>query len=144
MRTAMCLILLLMLSIPAASQKQGIQGQVFWLSGNQMPSPDKKLSAPHQGVLREIHVYQAVYLNDVQRDGQFFRPAETALVAKVHTTADGQFKIKLPEGKYSVFTVEKEGLFANLMDVRGCINCVEVTSRKYSWITITIDYEAAY
>ena len=144
MRTAICLIVLLMLSNPAISQKQGIQGQVFWLSGNHMPSPGKTESAPHQGAFREIHIYKALNFNTVSREGHFFKPNETAFVVKVLTSEDGQFKIRLPEGTYSVLTLEPGGLYANLMDVHGCINCVEVSPKKYSWITITIDYEAAY
>jgi hypothetical protein len=138
------LIVLSILSFPALSQKQGIQGQVFWVSGNQMPSPDRKLLTPQQGAVREVHIYQAVNLDNVTRNGIFFKEINGTLIAKVLTDADGQFKVKLPEGKYSVFTIEKDGLFANLLDVNGCINCVHVTAKKYVWVTITVDYEAAY
>jgi hypothetical protein len=132
------------LSFPALSQKQGIQGQVFWVSGNQMPSPDKKPLTPQQGAIREVHIYQAVTLDSVTRNGIFFKEIHGTLVAKIITDESGEFKVKLPEGKYSVFTLEKDGLFANLMDVNGCINCVNVSAKKFAWVTITIDYEAAY
>jgi hypothetical protein len=144
MRTVIGLIALLMLSAQAVGQKQGIQGQVFWVAGNQMPSPDKKSLTPHQGVSREVHIYHAVHLPNVQKEGFFFKQVEGTLVTKILTDADGAFKVKLPEGNYSVFTMEKDGLFANLMDVNGCINCVHVEPKKFAWITITIDYEAAY
>ena len=109
-----------------------------------MPSPDRKLLTPQQGAVREVHIYQAVNLDNVTRNGIFFKEINGTLIAKVLTDADGQFKVKLPEGKYSVFTIEKDGLFANLLDVNGCINCVHVTAKKYVWVTITVDYEAAY
>ncbi len=109
-----------------------------------MPSPDRKPVTPQQGAVREVHIYQAVNLDNVTREGIFFKEIKGTLVAKVLTDSFGQFKVKLPEGKYSVFTLEKDGLFANLMDVDGCINCVQVTAKKYAWVTITVDYEAAY
>lgn len=123
--------------------KEGIQGQVFWLSGNQMPGPGKSI-LPQHGVTREIIVYKAAMLKDVEQNGQFFSTVNTELVTKAVSKADGSFKIKLPPGKYSVFTQESKGLFANIIDQDGCVSCVEVRPKKYSWMTITVDYEAAY
>ena len=123
--------------------KEGIQGQVFWLSGNQMPGPGKAIS-PQYGVTREIIVYKAASLKDAEQSGPFFNNIKTELITKAMSKQDGSFKIKLPPGKYSVFTQEQNGLFANIIDNDGCVSCVEVRPKKYSWMTITVDYEAAY
>ena len=123
--------------------KEGIQGQVFWLSGNQMPGPGKSIP-PQNGVAREIVVYKAVTLNDAEQSDQFFNNVKADLVTKAMSKPDGTFKIKLPPGKYSVFTQEQKGLFANIIDQDGCVSCVEVRPKKYTWMTITVDYEAAY
>ena len=123
--------------------REGIQGQVFWLSGNQMPGPGKSIP-PQQGVIREVVVYKAATLNDTEQNGQFFSNVKTELVTKAMSKVDGSFKIKLPPGRYSVFTREPKGLFANIIDQDGCISCVEVRPKKYSWMIITVDYEAAY
>ena len=123
--------------------KEGIQGQVFWLSGNQMPGPGKSI-LPQQGISREIVVYKATTLQDAEQNGQFFSNVRTELVTTVQSKADGSFKIKIPPGKYSVFTQEQNGLFANLIDQDGCVSCVVVHPKKYSWMTITVDYDAAY
>ena len=123
--------------------KEGIQGQVFWLSGNQMPGPGKSIP-PQQGVTREIVVYKAAILQETEQTDQFFNNVKTELVAKAMSKPDGTFKIKLPPGKYSVFTQETKGLFANVIDKNGCVSCVEVRPKKYSWVAITVDYEAAY
>jgi hypothetical protein len=133
-----------LMAIAATAQKQGIKGQVFWVSGNQMPSPDKNKSVPRQGIVREIHIYNAVTLNQTRREGSFYKNIDAIRVAKIQSNPDGTFKIKLPPGRYSVFTLEDRGLFANLTDGNGCINCIEVSRKKYTWMTITIDYEAAY
>lgn len=123
--------------------KEGIQGQVFWLSGNQMPGPGKSI-LPQQGVTREIVVYKATTLQDLEQEGTFFSNVKTELVTKATSKADGSFKIKLPPGKYSVFTQEQKGLFANIIDGDGCVSCIEVRPKKYTWMIITVDYEAAY
>jgi hypothetical protein len=123
--------------------RQGIQGQVFWVSGNQMPGPGKSIPA-EQGITREILIYKAAMLQEVEQKDQFFNNVKTELVTNTLSKPDGSFKIKLPPGKYSIFTQEPEGLFANIIDQNGCVSCVEVRPKKYSWVVITVDYEAAY
>ena len=126
----------------AMSQREGIQGQVFWISSDQ-PGPRTQAS-PDQGTIREIFIYKATTLKDVSKQDQFFVEIKTELIDKVMSGHDGSFKIKLPPGEYSVFTKEQKGLFANLVDQNGCISCVQVTPKKYSWVTISIDYEASF
>jgi len=143
MRKLIVLLALVSLLGTASAQKQGIEGQVFWLSGNQMPSPDKS-RGPNQGIRREVHIYNAATLAEASQQDGFYTEIKTAFVAKLVTQSDGTFKVKLPPGKYSVFVKENKGLFANLMDGNGCINCIVVAPKKYTWVTITVDYEAAY
>jgi len=137
------LISLLFFSHFGIAQQQGIRGQVFWLSGNQMPGPDKSKS-PQQGVSREIHIYNAATQSDATYQDGFFTDIKTTFIKTVKSNTDGVFMVKLPVGKYSLFVKESGGLFANTFDGKGCINCISVTRRKYTWITIVVDYEAAY
>ncbi len=130
-------------SIAAFSQKQGLHGQVFWVSGNQMPGPESVLS-PNQGTSREILIYEITSIKDVTQVGPFFRDVKTKLIATVQSKSDGTFKVKLLPGAYSVFTREKNGLYANLFDEKNNINPVQVKTGEYAWKTITIDYDAAY
>ena len=137
------LLFLLLIALSSFAQKQGIQGQVFWVSGNQMPGPEAVLS-PNQGAEREILVYELTNVSETAQVGPFFRDIKTRLVATTQSKSDGTFKIKLPAGEYSVFTREKNGLYANLFDGKGNINGVIVKPGQYAWRTITIDYDAAY
>lgn len=140
------MILLMGLLAPEPSalcQRQGIRGKVFWLSGNQMPGPDREM-APNLGIKREIQVYEITTLQDVEQQGAFFSNIKTRLVATGESREDGSFKVKLQPGKYSVFVKEDKGLYANLFTSNGEINPVTVSSRKYTWISITVDYEAVY
>jgi hypothetical protein len=136
-------ILFFLSSLAAAGQKQGLQGQVFWVSGNQMPGPDAVLS-PNQGAVRDVLIYELTLVSDATQIGPFFRDIKTRLVATTTSKADGTFKIKLPAGSYSVFTREKNGLYANLFDGKGYINPVYIKTGQYAWRTITIDYDAVY
>lgn len=124
-------------------QTQGVQGQVFWLSGDQMPGPGKKRS-PQQGVVREILFYEATTLAEAKQESNFFSLPNKQPVGTVMSSPEGNFSINLPAGKYSVFVKEQDGLFANLFDGDGCINCISVAPKKMTWITITVDYAAAY
>ncbi len=142
MRLALPLLLTL-LSFTSFAQKQGLQGQVFWVSGNQMPGPEAVLS-PNQGAVREVLIYDLTNTADATQVGPFFRDIKTRLVATTQSKPDGTFKIKLPVGTYSVFTKERNGLYANLFDGKGFINPVTIKAGQYAWKTITIDYEAAY
>jgi hypothetical protein len=135
--------LLLLSSFAALSQKQGLHGQVFWVSGNQMPGPEAILS-PNQGAVREILIYELTTFKDVTQVGPFFRDIKTKMVASAQSNPDGTFKVKLLPGSYSVFTKEKNGLYANLFDEKSNINPVTIKASQYAWKTITIDYEAAY
>lgn len=127
----------------ALSQREGIKGQVFWISGNQIPGPGNLVSPGH-GVVREVVIYKAATLEDVVQNDNFFQEVKTELIGKILSRPDGSFKIKLPPGEYSLFTQEQKGLFANGIDQKGCISCLTIKPKNYSWITITVDYEAVY
>ena len=129
--------------LPGFCQRQGIKGQVFWLSGNQMPGPGRK-AAPNLGISREILVYELTTKEDATQHETFFTDIRTQLVATVISSDDGRFKVKLPPGQYSVFVKEPSGLFANLINTSGEINPVTVEPKKFTWLSITVDYEAVF
>jgi len=138
--------LALMLVLPALTlhaQKQGIKGKVEWISGNQMPGPDRPATKP-QGIKREIWIYQATRIDDATMDGVFFSNISTPLIRKVKSKKNGCFKVNLPAGEYSLFIQENQGLFANRFDGQNRINCVNVKPGEFSEISIRVDYEAAY
>src|SRR5690606_3831684 len=128
---------------PDFCKRQGIRGQVFWLSGNQMPGPGREF-APNLGISREIHIYEVTTRADAVQHETFFTDIKTRLVATVVSRNDGRFKVKLPPGRYSVFIKEPSGLFANLFNTSGEINPVVVEPKKFTWMSITVDYEAFY
>jgi hypothetical protein len=136
-------LVLLLFSVAAYAQ-QGIKGNVVWLSGNQMPGPDKPEAKP-KGIAREVHIYEATTLEQTENiENIFFKKISTRLVAKIKSKKNGSFCVKLPPGEYSIFVMEPQGLFANIFDGQGRIQCVTVKHKEYTKITILVNYEAAY
>jgi hypothetical protein len=125
------------------AQKQGIKGKVVWLEGNQMPGPGKN-KEPSKMVQREIRFYEPVSLKDVKSVDGLYTSIPGKVVATVQTNSKGEFCVKLPPGEYSVFTVEENGLFANIFDEKQRINVVTVQKKLFSNITIEINYKAAF
>lgn len=123
--------------------KQGICGTILLLQGNQMPGPGRKLPAG-QPVTREVLVYQLTNTSQAQSNGTIFTGIKTALVAKTHSNSKGYFELELPEGKYSVFVLEPEGLYANYFDGKGSINPVEVIKNSVSRKDIFITNKAVF
>ncbi len=139
-------LILAVLSVACSTyqMRQGIKGQVFWVSGNQLPGPDANRMA-HYGVQRELYIHELTTLQEVTRSPEgFFSNVKTKLVAQISTNPDGSFKIRLPPGEYSIFVMEKEGLYANLFDKNNAINPVYIKEKQYAWLPITVDYQAAY
>jgi hypothetical protein len=146
MKVLSLLVVVLLISANCLAQKklkQGVHGKVFWISGNQMPGPEKK-SSPQEGVQREIFVYEATRLNQTVQQNGFFTQINTKLITQGRSMPDGSFRIQLPPGHYSVFVQEPNGLYANLFDSDNLINPITVKSKAYTWLTIAIDYQAAY
>lgn len=127
---------------------QGIQGQVFWLEGNQMPQrmeegegqerPTKK------GVKRTLRIHELTHINQAALGDALFGDIETSLVEEIETDEAGNFSVELPPGTYSIFTVEETGYFANILDLDSYINPFEVKEGKWTQADILINYQAAY
>jgi hypothetical protein len=127
---------------------QGIIGEVRWIEGNLMPSiGDTCYASRAEGVPieREIYVYKATQLKDVEKSGgSFYTSIHTQLIKKVKSKKDGSFRVPLPSGKYSLFIVEEEGFFANTFDGDNYINPVTVQPNNFTEIKIRVNYKAFY
>ncbi len=132
----------------AKKDGQGIQGQVFWLEGNQMPQmmEDGKTSAKpaKKGVRRTVKIHELTHINQARLGDALFGDIETPLVREVQTDESGHFSVELPPGRYSIFTVEENGHFANILDLDSYINPFEVKEGEWTQADILINYQAAY
>lgn len=148
-----CSILLLIacLAVSCKSNKrdtQGIQGQVFWIEGNQMPKVLKEGEVDgrehRKGAKRTLRVHELTHINQARLGDALFGEIETPLVTEVETDEEGKFSVELPAGKYSLFTVEENGYFANIFDLDSYINPFEVQKGKWTQADILINYKATY
>lgn len=125
--------------------QSGISGTVLWFEGNQMPTIESgPKKDPAKAVTRTLHFYQLTNRDKVVESNGFFIKVNTELVAKVETAPDGSFTVSLPPGKYSMFSQEEEGLWANLFEGNGDINPVVVQEGEITRLTFKINYRAAY
>jgi len=129
-------------------QEQGIIGQLYWMEGNQMPmiveDGEEPITQEKMKIKRTVRIYELTRLNELELSNGLFEAPSTNLVAEVISDETGQFKVGLPPGKYSVFTVEEDGLFANIFDQEMNVNPIEITEEEWVIMNIKIDYKAFY
>ena len=148
------LICLLLAAVTAGAQtlddaiKQGILGTVVVREGNFMSAPDRagkpKANKKGKTTNRELLIYELTNLSQVKTNGAFYSQVQTKPIAKVTADADGLFQVFLKPGRYSVFSQEPQGLYANQFDGNGNIFPVEVVADRLTLVEFVIDYNASY
>ncbi|HLF45309.1 MAG TPA: hypothetical protein VI548_02725 [Chitinophagaceae bacterium] len=124
--------------------KQGIAGQVFELTGNQMPSPDRPRNTEGTPIKATVYVFELTNHHEQIRESGVYTTINTRKITAIKTTANGEFKIALTEGVYSLFVKVEEGYFANLYDEKMNIHPVTIKKDELTTTKIKVDYKAAY
>ena len=146
------MILILAVSLPvlltsafSQGKKTGIEGYIFRISGNRMPSPDAKLSPP-KGIKSVLYIYELTSFSQVTKVGEsaFYSSVRTKLIQSVTSDESGYFFVSLPPGEYSLFTKKDALFYANNFDGDNHIAPVKVVSHKVSQVNVNIDYDAVY
>lgn len=129
----------------AGCSRSGIKGHIYLVKGNQMPSPDRKISAP-PGLETELFIYSLTNLSQVTRVGStgFYSQISTPLITTVKSDASGAFSVKLPAGMYSLFVKKDGNFYANMFDGSQNIYPVEVANGKMTEVEFKADYDAVY
>jgi hypothetical protein len=126
---------------------QGIEGIVYPVSGNRMPSPDRK-PGPPRVIKSTVYVFELTSSSQVTRQGQssYYPVVNTKLVKQADTDDTGYFKIKLPPGFYSIFTRKGDLFYASRRDEKNNIAPVEVVAGKFTRVDCKIegDRKAVY
>ena len=145
-------ILILAVSLPvlltsafSQGKKTGIEGYIFRISGNRMPSPDAKLSPP-KGIKAVLYIYELTSFSQVTKVGEsaFYSSVRTKLVQSVTSDESGYFIVSLPPGEYSLFTKKDALFYANNFDGDNHIAPVKVVPHKVTQVNVNIDYDAVY
>lgn len=139
-------------SLPTNESKvtaaQGVWGNVWFWSGNFMPSVVGTESSPGNitPVVREIFVYKATTKSDVMpySFGEFYSYIPSELVAQTSSDETGFFQVTLSPGTYSIFVKEGSAFYANKFDGQGRVNPVEVVPGAVTKLQIDINYQATF
>lgn len=132
--------------VPAEkSCRQGLEGYVYLITGNQMPSPDMPLPKP-KGLQTTLYIYKLTSLADVSRQGgsAFYKNISTELVKTVSTRKNGHFKVKLKPGIYSLFIKKDDLFYSSMFDEKNNIFPVEVKAGKMTNVVFNAHYKATY
>ena len=133
--------------LPAFRQTKstGIQGYIFKVSGNRMPSPDVKLSPP-KGIPATLYIYELTNLSQLTRVSEtaFYSSIKTRLIKSTQSDASGYFSVSLPPGQYSLFTKKDNLFYANYFDGQNNVAPVKVSLGKVTQVNVNVDYDASY
>ena len=135
-------------SAPSSSYNQGITGRVEFWEGDFMPMvPEESQSGIITFVEREICVFEKTTLDDVELAGEsslcFYKKIHTKLITSARSDENGNFKIGLLPGEYSVFVKENGTYYANGFS-NDYIWPVTIEENKYSDYDIKITYAAYF
>ncbi len=124
--------------------KQGITGNVYQVTGNQMPGPGVPRKQP-TGLQATVYIYEVTNISKTTRSGNapLYSAIHTKLVTAVTTDSTGAFGVELAAGSYSLFVKQKELYYANSFDSNNDINVVKVEDGKRTSIKIMVS-SAAY
>jgi hypothetical protein len=136
---------ILLTSAYRQGKKTGLEGYIFRITGNRMPSPDAKLSPP-KGIKAILYIYELTSLNQVTKQGEsaFYSSIHTNLVQTVTSGENGYFFAPLPPGEYSLFTKKDALYYANNFDGDNHIAPVKVVPHKVTQVNVNVDYDAVY
>ncbi|PZX55556.1 carboxypeptidase regulatory-like domain-containing protein [Algoriphagus chordae] len=131
---------------------QGVVGLVTWQEGNQMPmiteeakkgKKDKRITVGDP-IKRTVRVYPLIKISDVTLENGLFQSVAAKPITEIETDEDGRYSVNLSPGRYSILTVEEDGLFANIFDGEGNIQPVTVKDGEWTLLDIVVNYKAAF
>lgn len=131
----------------APGSLQGIAGTVYLVSGNRMPSPDRKSSSLH-GIRSAVYIYELTNISQVVTTGQspYYSAIRTRFIKQVDTDEKGRFSVTLPSGKYSLFTKKGDLFYSTRRDEQNNISPAEVLPHKMTKVECRVesDHKVVY
>ncbi len=123
---------------------QGVSGQVFEVVGNQMPSIDRPRNENGSPVQAIVCIYELTNHHELTQESGIYTNITSKKIAAIRTAENGEFKIALSEGVYSLFIKTENGYFANLYDEKMNIHPIIISKDQITSTKVKIDYKAAY
>ncbi len=133
---------LLLLSF--GSPKQGIEGFLREVKGNQM-GIEKKNSIKGQPLVGSLYIFNDLSDKDlVGLEGQWCKSVQQKPYLIIQTDNKGYFKQALKKGKYVVLVEAYDGFFIPSFDQFNHPTKVLVESKKYTSLNILVNSKAIY
>lgn len=133
---------------PLKPEGQGISGTITWMEGNRMPMiTESGKAAPKttpKPIQRTIRVYPLTKFSDLKMEDGLFTAIASKPITEVVSDKQGKYSIHLGPGRYSVFIVEENGLFANIFDGEGNVQPVTVKENEWTLLDVEVNYKAVY
>jgi len=122
-----------------------VKGKLQRVIGNQMPSPDLP-SEEASGFVGYVFFFEPTSINAGSPTGEqgVFLMSDKTLVAKTLANKQGQFKVKLKPGKYSVLIGKESQFYSNISNLDGLINPVVVEKKNNKPLVLKADWGAIY
>ena len=125
---------LALLPLMAPLQQSGIEGRLYLVAGNRMPSPPRRpgdsihYSKGGPGIKGTVCVFELTNDSQVTRRGTspWCEAVHTRMIRQIDTDDKGNFTIPLPPGTYSVFTKKDNLFYASRRDEQNNIAPVKV------------------
>ena len=103
---------------------------------------DKKASP--RSIQRMVRVYPLTKFSDLKMEEGLFTAVAEKPITEVESDENGNYSIQLSPGRYSLFVVEENGLFANIFDGEGNVNPVTVKENEWTLLDVVVNYQAVY
>jgi hypothetical protein len=140
-------LLLMPHSQNAEMPMQGIQGHVFQLSGNHMPTfaTAPMPSAQVQPYETRVWIFQgSVASKGAERWPLAYAKYHPNLLTKVATDAQGEFMVELDPGEYTLFLETGEDLYLNEFMGNGDYATTEVVANQTKTVNLRLMAEAFF
>lgn len=138
------LLVFLYVSLSFSPSKQGVEGTVRELKGNQM-GIEKSSREKGQPFVGKIYIYQSLrstHLDGIE--GQWCKSVQQKPFKIIQTNNKGAFKQALPPGKYFLLVAAYDGYYIPSFDQFNQPSSILVTSGQYIPINILVNSKAIY
>lgn len=128
-----------------SSEKQGIQGEVVQITGDQMPTiGTTKQRTPPQPVETTVWIFADTIPATSPRIPISQIQSQFQVLQKVKTDNQGRFFVELPPGKYTLFAQYGEDLYLNSFAGDGSYSTVEVMANQTSRVRLVNSETATF
>lgn len=140
----MKILLYTYLLLMSFSPKQGIEGFLRELKGNQMGKQKTALNAGHV-LVSKIYIYKNLSNLDLEGlEGQWCKSVQQRPYKIIQTDNKGYYKIRLAPGKYFLLVQLEDGFFVPYFDQRNQPASINISSGKFERFNILVNSKAIY